>query len=108
MAERLRVGSAGIDQPLCIDYRYVAMSPAIRESIGLAEDDDPAGRTDFDLFPPLIAAGFRENDRRVIERGETLRDEVHVVVTKARGTPASPPWPIARAAMRSSPGSWLR
>jgi len=77
-------------------YRYVAMSPAIRQSIGLAVDDDPAGRTDFDLFPPLIAASFRENDRRVIERGETLRDEVHVVVTEARGTQLaySSKWPI--------------
>jgi AraC-like DNA-binding protein len=77
-------------------YRYVAMSPAVRESIGLAADDDPAGRTDFDLFPPLIAESFRENDRRVIERGEILRDEVHVVVTKARGTQLaySSKWPI--------------
>lgn len=78
------------------DYRYVVMSPAIRESIGLDADDDPAGRTDFDLFPPLIAASFRENDRRVIEQGETLRDEVHVVVTRARGTQLaySSKWPI--------------
>jgi hypothetical protein len=78
------------------DYRYVLMSPAIRESIGVEADDDPAGRTDFDLFPPLIAASFRENDRRVIEQGETLRDEVHVVVTRARGTQlaSSSKWPI--------------
>jgi len=77
-------------------YRYVVMSPAVRESIGLAADDDPAGRTDFDLFPPLIAASFRDNDRRVIEQGETLRDEVHVVVTRAGGTQLaySSKWPI--------------
>lgn len=62
-------------------YRYVLMSPAIRETIGLTADDDPAGRTDFDLFPPLIAESFRANDRLVIEQGETLLDEVHVVVT---------------------------
>lgn len=78
------------------DYRYVVMSPAIRESIGLDVDEDPAGRTDFDLFPPLIAASFRDNDRRVIEHGETLRDEVHVVVTRGRGTQLaySSKWPI--------------
>lgn len=78
------------------DYRYVMMSPAIRETIGLAADDDPAGRTDFDLFPPLIAASFRENDRRVIEHGETLLDEVHVVVTQAHVTQLaySSKWPI--------------
>jgi len=78
------------------NYRYVAMSQAVRDSIGLAVDDDPAGRTDFDLFPPLIAESFRANDRRVIEGGETLLDEVHVVVTQARGTQLaySSKWPI--------------
>lgn len=77
-------------------FRYVAMSPAIREVIGLAADDDPAGRTDFDLFPPLIAASFRMNDRRVIEGGETLLDEVHVLATRVRGTQLaySSKWPI--------------
>lgn len=82
------------------DYRYVLMSPAIRESIGLAADDDPVGRTDFDLFPPLIAESFRVNDRRVIEQGETLLDEVHVVVTRTRGTQLaySSKWPIRNRA----------
>lgn len=77
-------------------FHYVAMSPALREAIGLSAADDPAGRTDYDLFPPLIATSFRENDRRVIEQGETLLDEVHVVVTRARGTQLaySSKWPI--------------
>lgn len=68
------------------EYRYVLMSPAVREAVGLAPADDPAGRTDFDLFPPLIASSFRENDRRVIEQGQTLYDEVHVVATQSGGT----------------------
>jgi AraC-like DNA-binding protein len=78
------------------NYRYVAMSPAIREAVGLSADDDPAGRTDFDLFPPLIAASFRANDRLVIEEGQTLLDEVHVVVARNRGTQLaySSKWPI--------------
>lgn len=78
------------------DYRYVAMTPAIKASIGLGPDDDPAGRTDYDFFPPLIAASFRENDRQVIEQGRTLLDEVHVVVTSSRGTELvySSKWPI--------------
>ena len=77
-------------------YRYVLMSRAVREAIGLAADDDPAGRTDFDLFPPLIAESFRANDRLVIEQGQTLLDEVHVVVTQTRGTQLaySSKWPI--------------
>ncbi len=78
-------------------YRYVMMSPAIRQSIGLAVAvDESAGRTDFDLFPPLIAASFRENDRKVIERGETLLDEVHMGATRHGGAQLiySSKWPI--------------
>ena len=78
------------------EYRYVAMSPTIREVIGLGPADDPTGRTDFDLFPPLIARRFRDNDRQVIEGGRTLRDEVHVVITRSGGTQLaySSKWPI--------------
>jgi AraC-like DNA-binding protein len=77
-------------------YRYVAMSPTIRESVGLEADDDPAGRTDFDLFPPLIAESFRRNDRHVIEEGRTLLDEVHVTVNRSGRTVLtySSKWPI--------------
>ena len=70
-------------------YRYVAMSPAIRAAIGLGEEESPLGRTDFDLFPPVIAESFRRNDRQVIEQGRILLDEVHVVGTRVgvrRGT----------------------
>jgi AraC-like DNA-binding protein len=78
------------------EYRYVAMSPTIREAIGLRPGDDPVGRTDFDLFPPLIARRFRDNDRLVIEEGRTLADEVHVVVPRAGPTRLvySSKWPI--------------
>lgn len=76
-------------------YRYVAMSDAIREAIGLV-CDDPIGRTDFDLFPPLVAEAFRRNDRLVIEQGHTLIDEVHVVGTRGGQTKLvySSKWPL--------------
>lgn len=85
------------------DYRYVMMSPGIRQSIGLTtEADESVGRTDFDFFPPLIAASYRENDRKVIERGKTLLDEVHVGITRqgrAQLTYSSK-WPIRDRAGR--------
>lgn len=79
-----------------VEYRYVAMSPTIREVIGLRPGDDPVGRTDFDLFPPLIAQRYRENDRLVIEEGRTLADEVHVVVARTGATQLvySSKWPV--------------
>lgn len=79
-----------------VEYRYVAISPTIREAIGLRPGDDPVGRTDFDLFPPLIAQRFRDNDRLVIEEGRTLEDEVHFVVSRAGSTRLvySSKWPI--------------
>jgi PAS domain S-box-containing protein len=78
------------------EYRYVAMSPAICEAIGLRPADEPVGRTDFDLFPPLIAQRFRDNDRLVIEEGRTLADEVQFVVSRAGNTRLvySSKWPI--------------
>lgn len=77
-------------------YRYVAMSDAVREGIGLSAGDDPIGKTDFDFFPPLIAESYRRNDRQVIEDGRTLLDEVHVVVTRGGrvGLAYSSKWPL--------------
>jgi AraC-like DNA-binding protein len=77
-------------------YRYVAMSPATRAAIGLGDHESPLGRTDFDLFPPVIAESFRRNDRQVIEHGRTLLDEVHLVGTRGGVTMLtySSKWPL--------------
>jgi len=83
-------------------YRYVAMSPAIRAAIGLGDGESPIGRTDFDLFPPVIAESFRRNDRLVVEQGRTLLDEVHVVGTRGGVTMLtySSKWPLRDRAGR--------
>lgn len=77
-------------------YRYVLMSDGIRETIGLADGEDPVGKTDFDFFPPLIAESFRRNDRLVIEEGRILLDEVHVTVNRSGRTLLcySSKWPL--------------
>lgn len=77
-------------------YRYVAMSGGVHESIGLVPDENPIGRTDFDLFPPLVAEAFRRNDRQVIEKGRTLLDELHVVGTRGGQSKLvySSKWPL--------------
>ncbi|MFM8986668.1 MAG: helix-turn-helix domain-containing protein [Planctomycetia bacterium] len=77
-------------------YRYVFMSDGIREGIGLADGEDPVGKTDFDFFSPLIAESFRRNDRLVIEDGRILLDEVHVTVNRDGRTLLcySSKWPL--------------
>jgi len=54
--------------------------------------DEIIGKTDFDFFPPELAAKYRQDDRRVIETGETLElieehrlptgEEIYVQVIK--------------------------
>jgi len=36
---------------------------------------DVVGKTDYDIFPRELAEGFRKNDRRVVEGGETVQCE---------------------------------
>lgn len=59
------------------DFRYIVMSRALREAIGLSAHQEVVGKTDFDLFPKIVAESYRQNDKLVIEGGRTLVDEVH-------------------------------
>lgn len=58
--------------------RYVYMSSALVKAIHQRSPDDVIGKTDFDLFPKIIAESFQENDRIVFETGQPLIDEVHL------------------------------
>jgi AraC-like DNA-binding protein len=62
-----------------LDSRYIYMSRGLREAIHLGPDFDVTGKTDFDLFPKLIAQSFRQNDLSVFTHGEPLMNEVHAV-----------------------------
>lgn len=61
------------------DSRYIFMSRALREVIHLAPGFDVVGKTDFDLFPKIIAQSFRQNDLQVFKAGKPLINEVHAV-----------------------------
>lgn len=58
--------------------RYVYMSSALVKAIHQRAPDDVVGKTDFDLFPKIIAESFQQNDRIVFETGQPLIDEVHL------------------------------
>lgn len=60
-----------------LESRYVFMSAALRREIHLETPEQVIGKTDFDLFPKIIANRFRQNDLLVFEQGKTLVNEVH-------------------------------
>lgn len=61
-----------------LDSRYVSMSMALRRAIHVNSHAEVIGKTDFDLFPKIIAESFRQNDLLVFQLGKPLLDEVHL------------------------------
>jgi AraC-like DNA-binding protein len=60
-----------------LDSRYIYMSHALREAVNLPQGQEVVGKTDFDLFPKIIAETFRQNDLLVFQHGKPLVNEVH-------------------------------
>jgi len=59
------------------DGRYLLMNRACRELFGV-DEDDVVGLTDADILPPDLAESAREEDRQVIESGETVEREMEL------------------------------
>ena len=60
-----------------LNSRYLYMSRALRDVINLPAEQEVVGKTDFDLFPKIIAESFRQNDLLVFRHGKPLVNEVH-------------------------------
>ena len=60
-----------------LDSRYLFMSRSLRRAIGMTPHEEVVGKTDFDLFPKIVAEGYRQNDLRVFRKGHPLINEVH-------------------------------
>ncbi len=61
-----------------LESRYVYMSIALRRAIHVNSPEDVIGKTDFDLFPKIIAESFRQNDLLVFQHEKPLLNEVHL------------------------------
>jgi len=61
-----------------LESRYVYMSVALRRAIHVNFPEDVIGKTDFDLFPKIIAESFRQNDLLVFQHEKPLLNEVHL------------------------------
>lgn len=51
-------------------FRLVAANRAFYERLGFSSEQEIVGRDDFSLFPPHIAAHFREDDEEVLRGGQ--------------------------------------
>jgi AraC-like DNA-binding protein len=59
------------------DSRYVYMSRELRQAIHFPEGENIVGKTDYDIFPRIVADRFRQNDLLVLAEGKTLLNEIH-------------------------------
>lgn len=63
-----------------LDSRYVYMSRGLREAVHVSPGQEVVGKTDFDLFPRIVARNFRENDLQIFRHGKPLIGEVHAAM----------------------------
>ncbi|MFK7817391.1 MAG: AraC family transcriptional regulator [Planctomycetaceae bacterium] len=66
--------------------QYVRANQVVCRVVGVESDEEMIGRTDFDFFPPAIAAQYIDEDRRVIESASPLSDQIWLV-PDANGIP---------------------
>jgi AraC-like DNA-binding protein len=66
------------------DRQYVAANFAFVHSAGLKSRADLIGRTAREVFPPLLAAGYEQQDDDVFHRGAEIHDRLEMV-TRANG-----------------------
>lgn len=60
-----------------LESRYVFMSRALKEAVHLPPEFDVVGKSDFDLFPRIIAESYRQNDLQVFRHNRPLIKEIH-------------------------------
>ncbi|MEM7312366.1 MAG: AraC family transcriptional regulator [Planctomycetota bacterium] len=61
------------------ESRFVRANLGVCEVVGVTDPSDLVGKTDFDFFPPAIAAQYVAEDRRVIEQESPLTNQVWLV-----------------------------
>jgi PAS domain S-box-containing protein len=55
------------------DGRYLLVNETCRAVLGLDDDADIVGKTDYDLFPDDIAEQYRADDQRVLDTEQTIQ-----------------------------------
>ena len=69
------------------EHRYVAVNQRnLSEVFGMDRIEDLLGRTDRDFQPPALAEAYHAEDRRVMESGKAIPNQIWLV-PHVRGTP---------------------
>lgn len=69
------------------EHRYIGVNqPTLSEVFGLKSAEELLGRSDADFQPPALAEAYHAEDRRVMEGGKTIPNQVWLV-PHVRGTP---------------------
>ncbi len=69
------------------EHRYIGINQATLENVfGLVDPADLLGRTDADFQPPALAVAYHAEDRRVMDRRQSIPNQVWLV-PHVRGTP---------------------
>jgi len=65
--------------------RYLSANDAFLRRAGVHDAGDLMGRTAKQVFPPLLAAGYEQQDARVISHGEETRDRLEMITNPDGG-----------------------
>ena len=65
-----------------LESRFVRVNRVVCELVGASHPEELIGCTDFDFFPPAIAAQYVAEDQRVLASGAGLFDQVWMVPGK--------------------------
>jgi PAS domain S-box-containing protein len=57
-----------------VKSQFVTCNPALVRLIGVATPDDLMGKTDFDFYPPELAAQYYDDEHTLLQSGQPLLD----------------------------------
>ncbi|WLI04112.1 AraC family transcriptional regulator [Pseudomonas sp. FP597] len=79
-----------------LDARYVLANRTLVQRCGLKQLQPLLGKTSAEVFPAQLGPGYTEQDRRVLEQGLVLEDqlELHLYGTREPGWCLTHKWPL--------------
>ena len=79
-----------------IDARYVLANHTLVQRCGLKQLQPLLGKTSAEVFPAQLGPGYTEQDRRVLEQGFVLEDqlELHLYGSREPGWCLTHKWPL--------------